>query len=332
MTALAELTTLRVGGTPRSITFARSEQEIIDVVTHADQQNRPLLILGSGSNVVVSDDFSGDVLIIATKGIDNDSSACAGAWVSVQAGELLDDFVAHAVRSGWVGIESLSGVPGTVGATPIQNVGAYGQQVSQTIAQVRAFNRQSQTVETFFTADCEFSYRHSKFKQHPDRWVILSVVFQLPLGDLGAPIAYRELAQELGIELGQRATLESIRTAVLKLRAGKGMVLSDTDPDTWSVGSFFINPVVANVPDGAPTWESATGGTKVSAAWLIENAGFAKGFGLNDRVTISTKHALAITNRGNGTATDVLELAQHIQQGVFEKFGIHLDLEPQVIA
>lgn len=331
MTALAELTTLRVGGIPRSITFAQSETDIIDAVTKADAENRSLLILGSGSNVVISDEFSGDVLVIANKGIENDSTACAGAWVTVQAGELLDDFVAYAVDSGWVGVESLSGVPGTVGATPIQNVGAYGQQISQTIAQVRAFDRHTKSITTFFNADCDFSYRNSIFKKNPGRWVILSVVFQLPLGDLSAPISYRELASELNIDLGQRASLAATRSAVLKLRTGKGMVLSETDPDTWSVGSFFINPVVEHIPHGAPTWDNESGGTKVSAAWLIEQAGFAKGFGLNSRVTISTKHALAITNRGGGTAADVLELAVHIQQGVLEKFDIQLELEPQVI-
>ena len=331
MTALSELTTLRVGGTARSVTFGRSESEIITAVSAADQAGTPLLILGSGSNVVVSDDFNGDVLVIASKGIGNDSSACAGAWVTVQAGETLDAFIAHATTHNWVGVETLSGIPGTVGATPIQNVGAYGQQVSDTIAQVRAFNRETQQIDTLFAATCEFGYRNSIFKQHPLRWVILSVTYQLSIGDLSTPISYRELASSLGVEIGERASLSAVRNAVLQLRKSKGMVLSEDDKDSWSVGSFFVNPVVTTVPENAPTWQSASGEMKISAAWLIEQSGFGKGFGLNDRVTLSTKHALAITNRGQGTASEVLELAHHIQQGVYEKFGIQLSIEPQVV-
>lgn len=332
MTSLSELTTLRVGGSARSVTFAESEQDIIDAVVAADDEQRELLILGSGSNVVVSDTFAGDVLVVSSKGIENDASVCAGAWVTVQAGELLDDFVAHAVSSGWIGVEALSGIPGTVGAAPLQNVGAYGQQVADTIAQVRALNRETKQVETFFAANCQFGYRTSVFKEQPKKWVILSVTFQLPLGDLSSPVSYRELAESLNIEIGQRAPTTEVRSAVLALRTSKGMVLSESDHDTWSAGSFFINPVVAEVPEGAPTWVSGNGATKVSAAWLIEHSGFAKGFGLNDRVTLSTKHALAITNRGGGTATDILQLAEHIQRGVVETFGINLEFEPQVIS
>jgi UDP-N-acetylmuramate dehydrogenase len=331
MTALSELTTLRVGGTPRSLIFATSEKEIVDAVAQADAENRSLLILGGGSNVVISDDFAGDVLVIANKGIENDSTVCAGAWVTVQAGERLDDFVAQAVTSGWVGIETLSGIPGTVGASPLQNVGAYGQQVSDTIAQVRAYNRITKQIDTLFTANCEFGYRTSVFKLNSDKWVVLSVTFQLALGDLSGPIAYQELADDLGVELGKRAPLVQTRDAVVKLRKQKGMVVSDDDLDSWSAGSFFVNPFVTEAPVGAPTYVSAGGGTKVSAAWLIEHAGFPKGFGLNDRVTLSTKHALAITNRGSGTSADVMELAGHIQAGVLATFGLALEIEPQII-
>jgi len=331
MTSLAEYTTLRVGGTPTSLTVATSEEQIIAVVSKADADARPLLIIGSGSNLVVSDDFAGEVLVIANKGIENDASACAGAWVTVQAGENLDDFVARAVASGWTGVETLSGVPGTVGATPIQNVGAYGQQVSDTIAQVRAYNRETQTIETLFTQNCEFGYRTSIFKAHPNRWVVLSVVFQLPLGTISQPIAYKELAAKLNVELGSRIALQDVRNAVLSVRASKGMILSDADYDTWSTGSFFTNPIVEIAPEGAPSWPAADGKTKVSAAWLIENAGLSRGFGLNERVTISTKHSLAITNRGTGSAADVLELAAHIQEVVRARFGISLDVEPQIV-
>jgi len=331
MTSLAEYTTLRVGGTPNSLTVATSETQIIETVSQADSTNRPLLIIGSGSNLVVADDFVGDVLVIATKGIENDASACAGAWVTVQAGEALDDFVELAVESGWTGVETLSGVPGTVGATPIQNVGAYGQQVSDTIAQVRAYNRETQKIETLFSQNCEFGYRTSIFKAHPKRWVILSVIFQLPLGTISQPIAYNELANKLNVEIGSRIALPDVRNAVLAVRASKGMILSDEDHDTWSTGSFFTNPVVEVAPVGAPTWPSVDGKIKISAAWLIENAGMSKGFGLNDRVTISNKHSLAITNRGSGTAADVLELAAYVQETVQTKFGILLDVEPQIV-
>ncbi len=331
MTSLAEYTTLRVGGIPNSLTVATTEQQIIEIVAKADAEGRSLLIIGSGSNLVVADEFSGDVLVIANKGIENDASACAGAWVTVQAGESLDDFVALAVSSGWAGTETLSGIPGTVGATPIQNVGAYGQQVSDTIAQVRAYNRETQQIDILFTQNCEFGYRTSTFKTHPNRWVILSVVFQLPLGTISGPIAYSELAAKLNVELGSRIALQEVREAVLAVRASKGMILAEADHDTWSTGSFFTNPIVEVAPDGAPTWPTSDGKTKVSAAWLIENAGLGKGFGLNDRVTISNKHTLAITNRGSGTATDVLELAAHIQETVQTKFGISLDVEPQIV-
>lgn len=331
MTSLAEYTSLRIGGTPRSLVVATSQEQIIEAVAAADEQGRELLIIGLGSNLVISDDFVGDVLVIANKGIENDASACAGAWVSVQAGEILDDFVELATASGWTGLEGLSGIPGTVGATPIQNVGAYGQQVSDTIAQVRAYNRETKTIDTLFAQTCEFEYRTSIFKQQSNRWVILSVVFQLPLGTLSSPIHYNELAAKLGVEIGQRAPLLAVRDAVVALRHSKGMILLADDHDTWSTGSFFTNPVVTEAPAGAPTWSAKDGKTKVSAAWLIEQAGIGKGFGLNDRVTISTKHALAITNRGGGTAAEVLELAKYIQDTVHQKFGITLDIEPQIV-
>lgn len=331
MTSLAEFTTLRIGGVPNSLTVATSESEVVQAVIAADESGRDLLVIGRGSNLVISDDFTGDVLVIATKGIENDSSACAGAWVTVQAGESLDDFVDLACASGWSGIESLSGIPGTVGATPIQNVGAYGQQVSDTIAQVRALNRKTRNIETVFIADCEFGYRTSKFKQQPHNWIILSVTFQLPLATLSSPIAYQELATKLGVNLGDRVALTEVRKAVLQLREAKGMVLNEDDKDTWSTGSFFTNPVVDSAPPGAPTWPASDGKVKISAAWLIEQSGLAKGFGLNERVTISTKHSLAITNRGTGTSADVFELATYIQESVLAKFGIALEIEPQVI-
>ena len=327
MRSLAELTTLRVGGTPNSLVVATTEAEIIAAIT----SNPDALILGGGSNVLISDGFQGDVIKIESQGFENDESACAGAWVTVAAGHNWNDFVSAAVSNGWTGIEGLAGIPGTVGATPIQNVGAYGQSVSDTIAQVRAWNKKTKSVDTIFAADCEFGYRTSIFKKQPDTWVILSVTFQLPLGTMSAPIAYNELAAKLNVELGDRVTTSDLQAAVLELRSGKGMVLDSADHDTWSVGSFFMNPRVAVAPANAPNWPEADGTVKVSAAWLIEQAGFSKGFTLNGRAAISSKHTLAITNRGNATSADISELADHIVQGVKAKYDIELKPEATFI-
>jgi UDP-N-acetylmuramate dehydrogenase len=328
MRSLAELTTLRVGGTPNSLVIATSESEIIEAVS----ANPNALVLGGGSNIIVSDNFRGDVIKIESQGFENDESACAGAWVTVAAGHNWNDFVTSAVANGWTGIEGLAGIPGTVGATPIQNVGAYGQSVSETIAQVRAWNKKTNSVDTIFSADCEFGYRTSIFKANPDTWVILSVTFQLPLGTMSAPIAYNELAAKLDVELGDRVSTSDLRNAVLELRAGKGMVLDDFDHDTWSVGSFFMNPRVSVAPEAAPNWPDADGIVKVSAAWLIEQSGFNKGFSLNGRAALSSKHTLAITNRGNATSSDVSELADHIVKGVKAKFNIELKPEATFIS
>lgn len=331
MRSLADLTTLHIGGTPRSLIVAANESEIIQTVSDADAEGRDLLILGGGSNLVVSDDFAGDVLKIESAGFENDSTACAGAWVTVQAGQNWDEFVAQAALNGWAGVEGLSGIPGTVGATPIQNVGAYGQQVGETIAQVRAWNRKTNSVDTLFSADCEFGYRSSVFKKNPDTWVILSVTFQLPLGDMSSPIGYSELATKLGVNVGERALARDVRTAVLELRASKGMVIDAFDHDTWSVGSFFMNPRVSNAPEGSTAWEEADGTFKVSAAWLIEQSGFAKGFTINGRAALSSKHTLAITNQGDATSEDIMNLARHIRDGVLTKFGIDLKAEARLV-
>jgi len=328
MRSLAELTTLRVGGTPSSLTVVTTQSQLIDAVSASGPE---VLILGGGSNLLISDDFAGEVIKIETQGFTNDESACAGAWVTVEAGHDWNDFVSAAVANGWTGIEGLAGIPGTVGATPIQNVGAYGQSVSETIAQVRAWNRKTKEVEILFAADCEFGYRTSIFKANPDIWVILSVTFQLPLGTMSAPISYDELAKKLDVNLGDRVLTTDLQRAVLELRAGKGMVLNSSDHDTWSVGSFFMNPRVTQAPEGAPNWPEVNGSVKVSAAWLIEQAGFGKGFTLNGRAALSGKHTLAISNQGNATSADILELAQHLRNGVYEKFTIELKPEPRLI-
>ncbi len=233
---------------------------------------------------------------------------------------------------GWVGLEALSGIPGSTGATPIQNVGAYGQEVAQTIARVRVWDRLDGAVRTIAAADCGFGYRHSRFKADPGRFVVLQVTFQLRQGTLSAPVTYAELARTLGVEVGRRAPLAEVRDAVLGLRAGKGMVLDDADHDTWSAGSFFTNPIVpaGDVPDGAPAWPAADGLVKTSAAWLIEHAGFAKGHG-DGRAQVSTKHTLALTNRGDATTDDLLRLAREVRDGVEAAYGIRLVNEPVLV-
>ncbi|MCW2767311.1 MAG: UDP-N-acetylmuramate dehydrogenase [Nocardioides sp.] len=332
---LADHTTLRLGGPARAWVTASTEQQLIDAVTTADSAGEPVLVLGGGSNLVVADEgFPGTVVEVATRGIASDvedGASCGGAIVTVAAGETWDDLVAVAVERGWVGVEALSGIPGAVGATPIQNVGAYGQEVSQTISSVRVWDRRLRGVRTFANADCGFGYRTSRFKADPGRHVVLSVAFQFRQGDLGAPISYAELARTLGVEPGQRAALADVRDTVLGLRRGKGMVLDASDHDTWSAGSFFTNPVVpeGSAPDGAPAWPQDDG-VKISAAWLIERAGFGKGYG-GARAGLSTKHTLALTNRGDATTADLLALAREVRDGVEARFGVRLVNEPVLV-
>jgi UDP-N-acetylmuramate dehydrogenase len=330
---LANHTTLRVGGPVADFVVATTEAELVAAVRDADDRGQPVLVLGGGSNVLVSDSgFDGRVVAVRTAGVHSDADACGGAVARVSAGEVWDGFVTRAVDEGWIGVEALAGIPGLVGATPIQNVGAYGQEVSQTIASVRCWDRQAGAVRTLFPRDCRFGYRTSRLKQEPDRWVVLEVVFQLRLGDLSAPIAYAELARRLDVEVGDRVPLADVRAAVLELRRGKGMVLDEVDHDTWSAGSFFTNPVLApaEVPDGAPAWPQPDGRVKTSAAWLIEHAGFERGHG-NDRAALSGKHTLALTNRGGATATDLVSLAREVRDGVRERFGIDLANEPVLV-
>lgn len=335
-TSLAELTTLRVGGPAREVVVVESETEIIDTVRALDAAGEPVLILGGGSNLLIGDDgFDGTVVKINNRGISAEESACSGAVVRVGAGESWDALVQRAVESDWSGLETLSGIPGLVGATPIQNVGAYGAEVSQTIETVVTLDRQTGQRKTFFAADCGFGYRDSIFKQTPGRYVVLSVTFQLRLASYSAPIRYAELARTLGVEIGDKAPLEEVRAAVLALRAGKGMVLDTADHDTWSAGSFFTNPILdaetaANLPAEAPRFPAEGGLVKTSAAWLIEHAGFSKGYG-SGVASLSTKHTLALTNRGGAHAADVLTLAREIRAGVEARYGIALVPEPVLI-
>jgi len=338
---LANHTTLRVGGPVADFVVADTEAELIVAVRDADERRLPVLVLGGGSNVLVSDSgFDGRVVAVRTSGVRSDADACGGAVVRVAAGEVWDDLVARAVEQGWVGVEALAGIPGLVGATPIQNVGAYGQEVAQTIASVRCWDRQAGEVRTLFNRDCRFGYRTSRLKQEPGRWVVLEVVFQLRLGDLGAPIAYAELARRLEVEIGDRAPSADVRAAVLALRRGKGLVLDEADHDTWSVGSFFTNPVVSATEferlhgsvDGAVPNYPAPDGVKLAAGWLVERAGFGKGYPAEDApARLSTKHALAVTNRGGATTADVIALARAVRDGVRTTFGIELTPEPILI-
>lgn len=308
---------------------AEREEDVLEVVRSCDARGEPLLVLGGGSNLVVADDgFDGTVLRIATRG----RSAGREGVVTAAAGEPWDDFVAFAVDAGLAGTEALSGIPGLVGAVPMQNVGAYGQDVSETIVRLRAWDRDAARVVTFDRAECAFAYRSSVFRGK-DRHVILDVTFALAPSRVGRPVRYAELARALGIPEGESAPLALVRETVIALRKKKGMVVDPTDPDTRSAGSFFTNPILP--PDDAarlgdvPKFPELDGRIKVSAAWLIERAGFSKGFTLDGRAAISTKHALALTNRsGDATAADLVTLARHIRDGVRARFGVVLENEP----
>ena len=330
-TALSELTTLRLGGPPRRLVEARDEAAVIAAVRAADAAGEPLLIVAGGSNLVVADaGFPGTVLRIATAGIEDGT---------VAAGEPWDPFVARCVAAGLAGVECLSGIPGSVGATPIQNVGAYGQEVAGVIVSVRAFDRRADAVQEIPAAGCGFAYRSSAFKRDPGRWVVLAVTFALQRQERSMPIRYAELARALGVPEGGTAPLAEVREAVLALRRRKGMVIDPGDPDSVSAGSFFTNPVLspeafaaleARAGNGSrpPRFAQPDGSVKTSAAWLIEHAGFSRGHGDPAAIAISSKHTLALTNRGAGTTAQLVALAREIADGVRERFGVELEPEP----
>jgi len=348
-TLLSSLTTSAVGGPAGNFIEARTEPEIIDAVRSADAAGEQVLIISGGSNLLVSDDgFPGTVIKIASEGFTvNAEDSCGGVAVVVQAGHNWDKLVEHAVRHAWSGIEALSGIPGSTGATPVQNVGAYGAEVSQTIAAVRTWDRERNAVQTFTNSELKFGYRDSILKQTTvngsPRYVVLTVEFQLPLGRMSAPIRYAELARALGVEVGKRAYANDVRREVLRLRGSKGMVWDSADRDTYSTGSFFTNPIVPaevadTLPETAPRYPAGQDGqVKLSAAWLIDQAGFGKGFGLEPegvaggRASLSTKHTLAITNRGSASAADMLAVARKVRAGVERQFGISLHPEPLLI-
>ncbi|MGP3971059.1 UDP-N-acetylmuramate dehydrogenase [Streptomyces sp. 6N223] len=343
---LAPLTTLRLGGPAARLLTAVTDDEVIAAVREADDAGTPLLLIGGGSNLVIADTgFPGTVVRIATTGFRLD-----GTRLELAAGEDWSAAVARTVEAGLAGIECLAGIPGSAGATPIQNVGAYGQEVSATVTEVVAYDRAARATVTLPAADCGFAYRHSRFKADPGRFVVLRVRFALDdAKGLSAPIRYAEAARTLGVRPGARVPLADAREAVLKLRTGKGMVLDPEDHDTWSAGSFFTNPLLTSAehaafltrvaerlgtdaaPPAYPAGEPGGEGlVKTSAAWLIDHAGFPKGYGTGP-ARISGKHTLALTNRGSATTADLLALAREVRDGVRAAFGITLVNEPVTV-
>ncbi|MFJ1599524.1 UDP-N-acetylmuramate dehydrogenase [Streptomyces sp. NPDC088261] len=339
---LAPLTTFRLGGPARRLLTATTDADVVDAVRAADEEGTPLLVIGGGSNLVIGDKgFDGTALRIATTGFHLD-----GTTLELAAGEVWTDAVARTVEAGLAGIECLAGIPGSAGATPIQNVGAYGQEVSSTLTDVVAYDRAARETVTLTKDECAFSYRHSRFKEDPARYVVLRVRFVLEdAGGLSAPLKYAETARALGVEPGERVPAALARDTVLKLRAGKGMVLDPEDHDTWSAGSFFTNPILteqayedfltrarARLGDDVtpPAFPAGEGLRKTSAAWLIDKAGFTKGYGTGP-ARISGKHTLALTNRGGATTEDLLALAREVVAGVRDAFGITLVNEPVTV-
>ncbi|USR79114.1 UDP-N-acetylmuramate dehydrogenase [Arcanobacterium pinnipediorum] len=355
---LAELTTLGVGGAITSLVQAHSEAEIVAAVREADEHHLPVLVVGGGSNILASDEpFPGVVIrdmrheIVTTM-----DDGCGGGQMSVTAGSPWDDVVVYAIEHEWMGLEALSGIPGSAGAAPVQNIGAYGQEVAETISSLRVYDRLEQRITTLFLSDLDFGYRHSVLKESmtngpwgpSPRWIVLQVNFHTRRATLSAPVKYGELARTLGIELGGRAPATEVRQAVLELRRSKSMVLDDNNRNTYSAGSFFTNPVLTldqahRLPGDAPQFpvtnhatinqiggqgQVVPGLVKTSAAWLITHAGFDKGFQISSTASLSTDHCLAVTNRGNASAQDIIDLARVVRDGVREAFGVTLVPEP----
>ena len=336
---LAPFTTFRVGGPAARMLDVPGVEEISAAVRECDRINEPVLVLGGGSNLLIADaGFPGTVLRLTGRGL---QATAEGDTVRVRVGaaEPWDEVVAWSVAEGLAGIEALSGIPGSAGATPIQNVGAYGQEVSDVVVAVHVWDRLLSSAYVLDPEHCQFGYRDSVFKR-TGRFIVHAVEFRLRPGGVGGPVRYAELARTLGVEIGASAPLGAVRDAVLGLRRSKGMVLDEADHDTWSAGSFFTNPVLSNavagaiLPDDAPRYPAGEGLLKTSAAWLIDHAGFGKGFGaeLTDgRATLSTKHTLALTNRGGAAAADLVTLARAVRSGVIDRFGIALEHEPVLV-
>ena len=332
---LAPLTTLRVGPVARQVITCDTTDQVVATVRALNSQPGQVLVMAGGSNVLIADEVTDlTVVRLATGGLTID-----GATLRVEAGAVWDDVVVESLRHGLGGLECLSGIPGSAGATPVQNVGAYGVEVADTIIRARLLDRGSGDVRWVPPEELGFGYRHSVLKNTTTS-VVLEVEFRLDASGRSAPLRYRELITALNAREGARADPVRVRDAVLALRRRKGMVLDDADHDTWSVGSFFMNPVVAQSDyqrlaqrsDGPVPHFPAPDGVKLAAAWLVEQAGFGKGFpGPEAPARLSTKHSLALTNRGNATAADIAALARRVRDGVREEFGITLIPEPVLV-
>jgi UDP-N-acetylmuramate dehydrogenase len=341
-TELAGYTTLRLGGPAARFVTAERSADVVTAVRAADADGEPLLVLGGGSNLVIADEgFDGTVVKIATTGVGYDRLGDGSVQLTVEAGMGWDATVARTVAEDLGGLECLSGIPGLVGATPVQNVGAYGVEVAELLVSVDLLDRRSGQVRTVAADALGLGYRTSVLKG-ADSAVVLRVRFVLADGGRSAPIRFGELANLLGVPGGTRVPVADARAAVLELRRGKGMLLDPADRDTWSAGSFFTNPVLPDdelpavlarlgADERMPTYPAGPGTTKLSAAWLIERAGFHKGHqGPGGRVALSGKHVLALTNRGGNTA-DLLALARDVADGVWAAFGVRLRPEPVLV-
>lgn len=356
----SEVTTMRVGGPAHDTLEAHTELELVDAAHEAWARHDEWLVLGGGSNMVVADSgFDGTVIRVLSRGIERLASAPGTVRLRVQAGEPWDELVAFAIENGWGGIEALSGIPGSCGAAPIQNIGAYGQELSDRLAHVDFLDYLDGDLARLTAGDLALEYRTSAIKQ--GRQGVITAI-ELDLADVGdglsAPLAYAQLATALGASLGDRLPLADVRSNVLALRASKGMVLDPADPDSVSCGSFFTNPIVGEnfartLPDAAPRWameedpadvavplgehpalpaQRSDHRVKLSAAWLIEKAGIARGFSLpGSRAAISSKHTLAIVNTGGATADEVASLARFVHTRVFSEFGVRLQVEPNLV-
>ncbi len=358
-TTLADLTTMGVGGAFFELVEATAEEELIETIRQVDSQGRQLLFIGGGSNILASDDFFDGVVLRDARSniVLTQEGGCEGANLRVLGGTGWDELVVHTIENEWMGLEALSGIPGTVGAAPVQNIGAYGQEVASSVARVRVWDRKMNRSAEFTLSDLKFGYRTSILKESlaegwgpSPRYIVLHVDFQLRLASLSAPIQYAQLAKALGVETGKRVPAVDVRAAVLDLRRSKGMVLDDSDRDTYSCGSFFTNPVLtedeaAQLPPEAPRFSVSdtsravlgaaaptfAGQIKTSAAWLIDHAGFPAGYAMPGPAALSAKHCLALTNRGGATGAQIRELARTIQNTVKETYGVTLHPEPVVL-
>jgi len=328
---LADHTTIHLGGPATNLVWADDAAALVEVVSQADADGTAVLVLGGGSNLVIADaGFDGLVVRVAHRGVAFEQSG-DHVVMHVEAGEVWDDVVTSSLAHGLAGLECLSGIPGLAGATPIQNVGAYGAEISHLVTGVSVFDRVGRRRISLSVSDCRFGYRTSALKG-ASRYVVLGVDLALTPSEISQPVRYQQLADALGVEIGGRAAAADVRAAVLRLRAAKGMLIDAADPDSVSVGSFFTNPVLrdADVPAGAPRWPTSDGPVKTSAAWLIEQSGFARGYG-HGRVGVSSKHTLALVNRGGATTAELVAFAAHIRDGVHARFGVTLDVEPALV-